>query len=241
MSNIEQSGDTTFVDAEERKHDSGTKHKHINWRDAKEPNRSDSTNCSDSRRGLAQPRRCSCGRGHSGRQGLPGGVCVDRSGSAGLACRRVRHSNRPPNLRSSISRKALDSSRSSSKKQPLSAPKSSSCNGLRMVDARFEKLCASNGISVLLTQSARSINIRLRSRPSPLLNWSLCLTSVEERLAPRSRVCACLDRPLPAAKLMSGLSGLDQRSHAFQAYALLGEQMNRRNKASGVTKYEPYQ
>jgi hypothetical protein len=25
------------------------------------------------------------------------------------------------------------------------------------------------------------------------LNWSLCPTSVEDRLAPRSRVCACLD------------------------------------------------
>jgi hypothetical protein len=34
------------------------------------------------------------------------------------------------------------------------------------------------------------------------LNGSLCLTSVEERFAPRSRVCACLDRPLPAAKLV---------------------------------------
>jgi hypothetical protein len=28
---------------------------------------------------------------------------------------------------------------------------------------------------------------------SPFSNWSSCLTSVEERLAPRSRVFACLD------------------------------------------------
>jgi hypothetical protein len=34
-----------------------------------------------------------------------------------------------------------------------------------------------------------------------VLELSLCQTSVEERLAPRSRVCACLNRPLPAAKL----------------------------------------
>ena len=34
---------------------------------------------------------------------------------------------------------------------------------------------------------------RLNSPMSPRLNWSSCLTSVEDRLAPRSRVCACLD------------------------------------------------
>ena len=34
-----------------------------------------------------------------------------------------------------------------------------------------------------------------------VLELSLCQTSVEDRLAPRSRVCACLNRPLPAAKL----------------------------------------
>src|SRR2546425_9373751 len=44
-----------------------------------------------------------------------------------------------------------------------------------------------------LTQYARSRNIELNSPMSRFLNWSLCLTSVEERLAPRSRVCACLD------------------------------------------------
>jgi hypothetical protein len=47
-------------------------------------------------------------------------------------------------------------------------------------------------ISVPLRQHARSRNIRLNSRMSPFLNWSLSLTSVEERLAPRSRVCAYL-------------------------------------------------
>jgi len=68
-----------------------------------------------------------------------------------------------------------------------------------------------------LTQSARSRNIRLTSPMSRFLNWSLCPTSAEERLTPRSRVCAYL-RLLPAAKFVSGLSSLDQRSHAFQAY-----------------------
>jgi hypothetical protein len=78
------------------------------------------------------------------------------------------------------------------------------------------------------------------------LNWSLCPTSVEERLAPRSRVCAYL-RPLPAAKFVSGLSSLDQRSHAFKPILILNkqmnlnEQMNRRRQASGVMQYEPYQ
>src|ERR1019366_2928314 len=92
-----------------------------------------------------------------------------------------------------MSSKDSHASRSSSKKLTQSAPKNSSCDGLGMADARFEKLCGSNGISVLLTQSARSRNFRLHSRLSPFLNWSLCPTSVEERLAPRSRVCACLN------------------------------------------------
>src|SRR5438876_4233589 len=71
--------------------------------------------------------------------------------------------------------------------------KSSSCDGLQMAGTHFEKLCASGGISAHLTQYARSKNIGLNSPMSRFLNWSLCLTSVEERLAPRSRVCACLD------------------------------------------------
>src|SRR5438128_3938576 len=62
-----------------------------------------------------------------------------------------------------------------------------------MAGAHFEKLIASSGISAHLTQYARSRNIELKSPMSRFLNWSLCLTSVEERLAPRSRVCACLD------------------------------------------------
>ncbi len=41
--------------------------------------------------------------------------------------------------------------------------------------------------------NARSRNIRLISPVSAFLNWSLWLTGVEEWLAPRSRVCACLD------------------------------------------------
>ena len=47
------------------------------------------------------------------------------------------------------------------------------------------------------TQSAKSRNIRLNYPMSPFLNWSLCLTSVEDRLAPRSRVCACPDSLRP--------------------------------------------
>jgi hypothetical protein len=73
-------------------------------------------------------------------------------------------------------------------------PKSSSCDGLRMADALFEKLCASSGILVPLRQYARSRTIRLHSWMSPFLNWSLCLTKAEERLGPRSGVCACLTR-----------------------------------------------
>src|ERR1035437_6665328 len=92
-----------------------------------------------------------------------------------------------------MSRKDSHASRSSSKKPRQSVPKSSSCDGLRMADARFEKLCASSGISVPLKQYARSRNVRLASPVSRFLNWSLCLTSVEERLAPRSRVSACLE------------------------------------------------
>src|SRR6266566_10093581 len=95
---------------------------------------------------------------------------------------------------SSISRKGSDAYRSSSKNPKQSERKSSSCDGLQMAGTHFEKLCASGGISAHLTQYARSKNIGLNSPMSRFLNWSLCLTSVEERLAPRSRVCACLDR-----------------------------------------------
>src|SRR3989442_2780706 len=79
---------------------------------------------------------------------------------------------------SSINRKGSHASRLSSKKPKQSVHKSSSCDGLQIAGAHFEKLCASSGISAHLTQ---------------YLNWSLGLTSVEQRLAPRSRVCACLD------------------------------------------------
>src|SRR6266581_5104804 len=94
---------------------------------------------------------------------------------------------------SSTSRKGSATSRSSSKKPKQSVHKSSSCDGLQMAGVYFKKLCASSGISVRLTQYVRSRNIELKSPMSRFLNWSLCLTSVEERLAPRSRVCACLD------------------------------------------------
>src|SRR5438445_6963825 len=89
-----------------------------------------------------------------------------------------------------MSRKDSHASRSSSTKALKSVPKSSCCDGLQMAGARFEKSCASNGISVALTQYARSRNIELNSPMSRFLNWALCLTSVEERLAPRSTVCA---------------------------------------------------
>src|SRR5438132_10617213 len=77
-----------------------------------------------------------------------------------------------------ISRKGSDAYRSSSKNPKQSERKSSSCDGLQMAGTHCEKLNASSGIAAHLTQ---------------YLNWSLCLTSVEQRLAPRSRVCACLD------------------------------------------------
>ena len=76
-----------------------------------------------------------------------------------------------------------------------SVPKSLFCDGLRMVGAHFERLCASSGILALLIRYARSRNIKLTSRASRFLNWSSCLTSVEDRLAPRSRACGCLDSP----------------------------------------------
>ena len=89
--------------------------------------------------------------------------------------------------------KGLHASRSSSKKPRQSAPKSSYCDGLRIADARFEKLCASSGISISPTRCASPKSIRLGYRMSPCLNWSSCPTSVGDRLAPRSRVCGCLD------------------------------------------------
>jgi hypothetical protein len=98
-----------------------------------------------------------------------------------------------PSGSSSISQNGSSASRSSSRKPSPSVPKSSSCAGLRTAGTHFEKLCASSGISVPRTQYARSRNIGLTSRVSRFLNWSSCPTSVEERLAPRSRVCACLD------------------------------------------------
>jgi hypothetical protein len=50
-------------------------------------------------------------------------------------------------------------------------------------------------------------------------------------------VCNLSSRP----NYSSGLSSLDQRSHAFQAYAPVNEQINRRSKASGVMENGTYQ
>ena len=61
-------------------------------------------------------------------------------------------------------------------------------------EVRFRKLCVSSGISVLRTQSARSRTIGLTPRVSRFRNWSLCLTSLGDRLTPRSRVFGCLIR-----------------------------------------------
>jgi hypothetical protein len=47
-----------------------------------------------------------------------------------------------------------------SKRPKLSVPKSSFCDGPRMKDVRFGKLCVSSGISVRLRQHVRSRTIR---------------------------------------------------------------------------------
>jgi hypothetical protein len=62
-----------------------------------------------------------------------------------------------------------------------------------MAVAHLKRLCASSGISAHLTRYASSRNITFNYRMSLLSNWSSCLTSVERRLAPRLRVCVCLD------------------------------------------------
>src|SRR5437660_2000255 len=109
---------------------------------------------------------------------------------------------------SSISRKGSDAYRSSSKNPKQSERKSSSCDGLQMAGTHFEKLYASSGISARLTRYARSRNIGLKSPMSRFLNWSFCLTSVEERLAPRLRVCACLD-----SRRSTNLLTLEEANH----------------------------
>src|SRR5437667_4970779 len=109
---------------------------------------------------------------------------------------------------SSISLKGSDAYRSSSKNPKQSERKSSSCDGLQMAGTHFEKLYASSGISARLTRYARSRNIGLKSPMSRFLNWSSFLTSVEERLAPRSRVCACLD-----SRRSTNLLTLEEANH----------------------------
>ena len=107
-----------------------------------------------------------------------------------------------------ISRKGSDAYRSSSKNPKQSERKSSSCDGLQMAGTHFEKLYASSGISARLTRYARSRNIGLKSPMSRFLNWSSFLTSVEERLAPRLRVCACLD-----SRRSTNLLTLEEANH----------------------------
>ena len=89
----------------------------------------------------------------------------------------------------------LRAPRSFSRKLRQCVLKSLSCDGLQMAVNHFEKLFASSGILAHLIPFARSRNITLNFPMSRFLNWSSCLTSIEERLAPRSRVCACLDPP----------------------------------------------
>src|SRR6266542_4455742 len=57
---------------------------------------------------------------------------------------------------------------------------------LKRITLLFEEMCASSGISAPLQQHTRSRNIGLNSPMSRFLNSSLCPTSVEDRLAPRS-------------------------------------------------------
>ena len=92
-----------------------------------------------------------------------------------------------------MSRKDSHASHSSSKKPRQRVPKNSFCDGLQMEGAPFEKSFVSNGISAHPTPHVRSRSITFNSRMSTFSNWSSCLTSVEERLARRSKNFACLD------------------------------------------------
>jgi hypothetical protein len=56
-----------------------------------------------------------------------------------------------------------------------------------------EVVRASSGISLSRPRHPRLRNFRLQYLMELFLNWTLCLTSVEDRFAPRSRVCGCLD------------------------------------------------
>ena len=151
-----------------------------------QPTHADSAGCRVSRPKVPRPRPCSRGRGHIGRQDHPvesalvaGEMRGWRADSPGTQTIRLIF-DQPQRL----TRIAVGLRRNRKHR----VPESSSCDGLRMADARFEKLCASSGISVLLKQYARSRTIGLNSRMSSFLNWSLCPTSVKDWLAPRSRV-----------------------------------------------------
>lgn len=58
-----------------------------------------------------------------------------------------------------------------------------SCDGRGMADTSFAKSYASSGISAHVTQCARSRNIKLNSRVSLDLNWSLCDSVAAEFMA----------------------------------------------------------
>src|SRR5207249_7933309 len=75
-----------------------------------------------------------------------------------------------------------------------------------MAGTRFGKLSASSGTSALLRQYVRSRNIKLSFQTSPYSNCPSCRIRVADLLAPRSRVCACLDELLRPA-----VSSLDIR------------------------------
>jgi len=92
------------------------------------------------------------------------------AGKLGLACSGSGTSNDPATLRSTA--RAQTQSRSFPKKPRHRVPKSLACDGLRMADTRFEKLCVSSGISAHLTLHARWRNITLNFRMSPFLNCS---------------------------------------------------------------------
>ena len=72
----------------------------------------------------------------------------------------------------------------------------------RMADARFEKLCASSGVSAP-PNTIREIE-EYRVELSNVTAFELVIVphTAEEQLAPRSSACACLDslRPLPKSE-----------------------------------------
>jgi len=150
---------------------------------AQAPNHADSAGCSACRRRLAGPRRCSRGRGHIGRKGISGGCCAGLRKNAGLACRRFWHSNHPANLRQAA--KTHTHLARLRRNRDRAYPRVRLAMVSRWWTLRFERLCASSGISVPPAQVASSRSIGSNSQGSTFLNWSLCPTSAEEWLTPR--------------------------------------------------------